>query len=503
MSFYAQLSHVSVEYDSAAGALFRDLSIQFPVGWTGIVGANGCGKTSLLNLVAGKSGPVSGTVRTGGRCVLCEQEVSVPPEQGRAFLESPEPSAIRLRIRLAIQPDWIDRWETLSMGERKKIQIGAALWQEPEILCIDEPTNHLDYAARNELISALRQFNGIGILVSHDRELLDLLCSQCLFMRTGKTVLRTGGVTAGSEEERRENENRFREYQLMKRDLQQSKRELQRRKEKAQKAERNNSKRKIDRKDFDAKGKIDAARVSGRSRSASDLAGAQAKLVAGKTDSLDSFELPEYHKLGLSIPYGSYSAKNSLLAFPGEELPLGTSGKLNVPVLEIGSSDRIALTGINGSGKSTLLRRLLDCLNLEPDQYLYLPQELDGEIRKKIYAEVQSLSKNEFSKVMSIVASLGSSPRRVLDSQKCSPGEWRKLFFGLGVLREINLIILDEPTNHLDLPSIECLEAALKDCSCAMLLVSHDMRFLKTLCSIHWEIEALSGKENRLRKKFW
>ena len=137
-------------------------------------------------------------------------------------------------------------------------------------------------------------------------------------MRTGKTVLRTGDVAAENEEERRESENRFREYQLMKCDLQQSKRELQRRKEKAQKAERNNSKRKIGKKDFDAKGKIDAARVSGRSRNANDLAEAQAKLVAGKTDSLDSFELPEYHKLGLSIP---------LRQLFREEFPAGISGR--------------------------------------------------------------------------------------------------------------------------------------------------------------------------------
>ena len=64
----------------------------------------------------------------------------------------------------------------------------------------------------------------------------------------------------------------------------------------------------------------------------------------------------------------------------------------------------------------------------------------------------------------------------------------RKLFFGLGVLRQVKLIVLDEPTNHLDLPSIRCLEAALAECAGALLLISHDRMFLEKTCSIHWHI---------------
>jgi len=116
----------------------------------------------------------------------------------------------------------------------------------------------------------------------------------------------------------------------------------------------------------------------------------------------------------------------------------------------------------------------------------------------EIYTTLRKLQKEEFTQVMNVVASLGSRPERVLDSANCSPGEWRKLFFGLGVLRKVNLIIMDEPTNHLDLPSIQCLENALAACESALLLVSHDLIFLKKCCSIHWRIE-----QGGLKKSFF
>ncbi len=503
MSFHLSLSHVFFEYDSSTEPLFQDLTLQLSSGWTGIVGANGSGKTTLLKLIAGQLVPSAGTVRTGGCCCLCEQNVNVPPRDAAGFLESYEHEAIRLRERLCIKPEMLGRWESLSMGERKKIQIGTALYLKPDILCIDEPTNHLDYAARELLLTSLQQFHGIGVLVTHDRMLADALCRQCLFLRRNSAALRSGGISQGAAEEEVEQEQSRQEYRLLKRELKRNAAELQRRREKERKAERNNSKRKIDRKDYDAKGKIDLARVSGRSRSAGDLAGAQAKIVADKRAELEAFEVAKKHTLGLHIPYGSRSPKNFLLEFPAREIRLGGEKRLLVPDLEIRSSDRIALTGVNGSGKSSLLRRLAKELNLDEEHVLYLPQELEHEMQGRIYDALRGLGRGEFSRVMNVVASLGSVPERVLESRTCSPGEWRKLFFGLGVLKQIHLIIMDEPTNHLDYPSIECLEAALRDVECALLLVSHDLIFLKNLCSLHWRIESGGEKRNLLKKELW
>ena len=97
---------------------------------------------------------------------------------------------------------------------------------------------------------------------------------------------------------------------------------------------------------------------------------------------------------------------------------------------------------------------------------------------------------------MTSVSELGSRPGRLLESEQSSPGEIRKILLALGVNRGPHLIIMDEPTNHMDLPSIQCLEEALADCPCALLLVSHDEHFLRKLVEIRWRLKpSENGKD--------
>jgi ATPase subunit of ABC transporter with duplicated ATPase domains len=91
---------------------------------------------------------------------------------------------------------------------------------------------------------------------------------------------------------------------------------------------------------------------------------------------------------------------------------------------------------------------------------------------------------------MTIVSRLGSRPERLLASTEPSPGETRKLLLALGMTHRPHIIIMDEPTNHMDLPSIESLEYALTDCPCALVLASHDRRFLGNLTQTQWQITA-------------
>ncbi len=491
-------SHLDFSYEGAPEALFRDLSIHFPPGWTSVVGANGAGKTTLLRLLAGELAPASGSVARSGAAVLCRQETAEPPVAAAGFFESCDAYAFRLRDRLRLEPEMPERWEELSFGERKRLEIGCALFARPEVLCVDEPTNHLDGEARQLLAEELRRFRGIGVLVSHDRELLDLLSAQTLFLDAGGAVLRPGGFSAGRKLAEAELETRMDAVKQLKKELKHSKLELQRRREKEQQARNRDSKRKLDRHDRDGKGRIDAARVTGRDKKPGALAASQAGAVAGIEANLKELGSVGVRRLGLKIPYGAYAAKNVLYESGPGSIPLRPGRQLELPALVIGNRDRIGLTGVNGAGKSTLLRRIVDELKLPASDYLYLPQELDEAMTREIYRELKSLSRDDFSRVMNVVASLGSRPERVLDSADCSPGEWRKLFFGLGVLRRVHLIVMDEPTNHLDLPSIECLEAALGECEAALLLVSHDLRFLRSSCSIHWRIEG-----DVLRKEFF
>ena len=116
-----------------------------------------------------------------------------------AFLEDDDGQAYALRGRLGIECDFLARWPTLSHGERKRAQIGTALWQAPSVLTIDEPTNHIDGDARALLLESLKRFRGVGIIVSHDRELLDELCRHTLWL-DGQPKLIPGGYSKAKEQ---------------------------------------------------------------------------------------------------------------------------------------------------------------------------------------------------------------------------------------------------------------------------------------------------------------
>ena len=177
------LRDVTFSYDSAEHPLFADLSAHFPFGFTGVVGANGAGKTTLLRLLIGELAPSRGSIHGTTGAIYCAQRTDYPPQGLHEFLNDWGAHACELRGRLDIDLDYVERWDNLSHGERKRAQIALALWESPPVLALDEPTNHIDLRARSLLIESLQQFQGVGLIVSHDRELLDALCSQILWLQ--------------------------------------------------------------------------------------------------------------------------------------------------------------------------------------------------------------------------------------------------------------------------------------------------------------------------------
>jgi ATPase subunit of ABC transporter with duplicated ATPase domains len=127
---------------------------------------------------------------------------------------------------------------------------------------------------------------------------------------------------------------------------------------------------------------------------------------------------------------------------------------------------------------------------VSPEQLTYVPQEIDRSESRGLLDRARQLAGSQLGHLMNIVSRLGSRPDRLLVSAEPSPGETRKLLLALGMVRAPHIIIMDEPTNHMDLPSIKALEAALADCPCSLLLVSHDERFLRRLTQIAWHINS-------------
>ncbi|MGA8890964.1 MAG: ATP-binding cassette domain-containing protein, partial [Anaeromyxobacteraceae bacterium] len=176
--------------------LFTRADAHLPAGWTAVVGENGAGKTTLLRLVEGSLVPTAGTVRVlpeGARVVLCPQETGTAPGPDALLLaRRHDGEARRLTGLLRLDPGALSRFATLSPGVRKRWQVGAALAREPDVLLLDEPTNHADAEARAVLVQALERFRGVGLLVSHDRSLLDRLAARTLRIHRGTLTLHAG-----------------------------------------------------------------------------------------------------------------------------------------------------------------------------------------------------------------------------------------------------------------------------------------------------------------------
>ena len=476
-----------VSFSYGSGSLFENLNLSFHRGWTGIVGANGVGKTTLLKLATGLLIPQQGIVDVPENPIYCHQRTDYAPDLLGNFLSGHDAHACKLRGVLEVQSDWLERWDTLSHGERKKAQIAVALWKQPRILAVDEPMNHLDLNSRMMLATSLESFRGIGLLVSHDRELLDSLCYQCLFIDPPRAVIRPGGVTKGLEQERRENEYSAKQYRLARKEYKRLKREAVRRRELASQQQRRRSGRGLDIKDSDSRFKKSLARVSGKDGVGGKLLRQLDGRLRQSEQALEGISVKKTYTLGIWLD-GSCSRRARLFGLSSDRITFGNGGSLEFPDLTMKPTDRIALVGPNGSGKSTLVEKIVSALEIPDEHLIYIPQEVPLISSRAILENIRNLPDDKLGHLMTIISRLGSRPARLLESEQPSPGEMRKLLLALGVVNFPHCIVMDEPTNHLDIRAIDCLERALVDCPCGMVLVSHDQRFLSALTRIRWDI---------------
>ena len=474
---------------TAAVPVLEAVDLDLADGWVGVVGPNGAGKTTLLHLVAGELTPTSGAVDVVAAVppVLCRQEVTEPTPEVWAFAWDYDGHAARLRSRLELDPDDLDRWPSLSPGERKRWQIGAALAADPEVLLLDEPTNHLDRGARALLMGVLRDFRGLGVVVSHDRALLDDLTTTTLRVVRGGVEVWTGPYSdararwdAADAALREAHDRARREERRMQRLLGDLRRDRASA-ETAPRARRRNSPNEPD------------AREAGRKFAEQKAEKALANRVRAVNSRVDraGADVAEVAAQGLDRQLGgevgiahASTGRRWLAAITATELRAGDAVVLRDVDVAVARGDHVHVTGPNGAGKTTLLEALVAAAPSAG----YLPQELDDAASAELLADLRATDLR--GRILGIVATLGVDPDRLLVTDRPSPGEARKLALAGLLASSHDLIALDEPTNHLDLPSTERLEAAVAAFPGAVLLATHDDRLAAATTHLTWTVAA-------------
>lgn len=472
--------------------LLIDADLHLVPGWYGLVGANGAGKSTLLKLLAGELAPGLAR-RQPAACEVhrLDQRVDAPDAGVFDFANAWDRTASRWRSRLALEPEQFERWTSLSPGERRRWQLAAALWRGADVLLLDEPDDHLDGEARALLVAALRDFAGIGVLVSHDRALLDAVTQRTLRLREGRVEVVEGPISQAMAVWEAEARGAQEALDAASRARRAANQRLQAARETLAASSGSRSFRHVGTHDHDARS--DARKYRAATAEASHAKGLARSRRAAEAalDALGEAERPD--DLGRPVVVaGERPRRSRIVAWTRRRLEVPGRLLASEVSVEVAHGDRVWLRGANGAGKSTLLAALVAEAGLPAERVLLLPQELSAEEVAQTLERLRALPTEARGRVLQIVAALGVDPPTLLASASPSPspGEARKLALALGLAGPVWWVVLDEPDNHLDLPSRQRLEAALAGYTGALTVVTHDAQLGRALTTTTWTLEA-------------
>ncbi len=456
----------------------------------GLIGENGTGKSTLLAILSGELEPDSGTVRRRGPVALIRQS-------GEARLDGSQ----RLRSEFRAP----DARDGLSGGEQTRRRIAGALSEGAALLLADEPTTDLDAAGVARLRQRLSQHEGTLVLVSHDRELLNALCTRILHLEDGHIADFPGGYDAYQRElERRRAHQQF-EYDQYRAEQSRLKAAMQ------QKAEWAASVKKAPKRMGNSE-----ARLHTREYTNAVLRQSSAKKkLEGRLERLEKKERPrDLPDIKMALGASKPLAARTALTARCDRLTAGNRVLLAGASLTLPTGSRTALIGENGCGKTTLLRALIGkpspgtrfegIVRLNPGAHVGMFDQDHAkalDFSKTALDNAMAGSAQDVSTARTVLARLNLRGDAVFKPVSVlSGGERAKVALARLLLSEVNLLILDEPTNHLDLFTMEALEGLLANYGGTLLFVSHDRAFVRAVATRLWTIEggALSTFEGTL-----
>ena len=342
------IKNLHFKYKNSAIHIFENINLKFEEGWSCIIGSNGSGKSTLLKLISKDIKSESGTINGNDLSYYCAQSTQYPPKNLEDFLLTLNSKSFKIRNMLNIKDSWLYQWNKLSHGERKRLQIAVALFEEPDILLVDEPTNHLDAQNKKIVLNSLKSFKGIGILVSHDRQILDSLSTSTIILKNKNIIIFKTSFSNAMNSYK--NNTEFIEKSKIKQNIESKKlkKSIQSQQEKTKQSKKRFSKKSLDKNDSDSKNKINLAKLTGKDKNDGQmivkLQSKQKQLLSNviKTDKIYS----------LDIAFDSIKSKNIFpIRIKKNILELSETKKLSYPVLNINEYDKIGIIGENGSGK--------------------------------------------------------------------------------------------------------------------------------------------------------
>jgi len=454
-------------------------------GWSAITGVNGAGKSTLLKLISKELKSEKGMIQGNALVSYAQQETEYAPPNLEEFMMTYTGDAFKIRDLLGVKDEWLGSWDVLSHGERKRMQLAVALFSESEVLIVDEPTNHLDIESQEIVAQALESYKGVGILVSHDRHLLDRLIQTTVMIKAGELIKYKSNFSLASTAYNQEMSHQKKVRSIQEDELKKVKKDVQIQREKVSLAKKRFSKKGVGRHDSSEREKINGALFTSKDK----MDGQILQRTATKQSQLEGKmnSVTKEYETGITFE-GSIANHGFPIFIEKDCITLYESTKLCFPSLSINVGDKIGISGKNGAGKSSFIKYLIEKMGFG-HQYLYIPQEINTQEAEELFAEVSALSSEEKGELFTLIQRLGSDAKALLQSKLPSPGEVRKILLGLGLLREPSLIILDEPTNHMDLDSIEVLESALSAYGGALVFITHDRVFLEHLSTKQWLFE--------------
>ncbi len=500
-------------------AIFNDVSFRLlPGEHIGLVGANGEGKSTFMNIITGKLAPDEGKVEwakhvrvgyldqhtalTAGQTIrqvlasafdflyemeaqmneICDKMGEASPEELEVYMEELgtiqdlltmhdfyliDAKVEEIARAFGLQEIGLERDVTeLSGGQRTKVLLGKLLLEKPDILLLDEPTNYLDAEHIEWLKRYLKEYENAFILISHDIPFLNSVINLIYHMDNQELNRYVGDY------------DKFQEVYAMK-------------KSQLEAAYNRQQKEIADLKDFVARNK---ARVSTR-----NMAMSRQK----KLDKMDVIELaaekpkPEFNFKEARTP--------GRVIFQAENLVIGYEEPLSKPLnLTMERGQKIVLVGANGIGKTTLLKSLLGLTpallgTVERGDYLelgYYEQEMSGagdnSCIEEIWQEFPGFTQYE---VRSALAKCGLTTKHIESKVKVlSGGEQAKVRLCKLINRPSNVLVLDEPTNHLDVDAKNELKRALLDYKGSILMVCHEPEFYEHLATDIWDLAKWTTK---------